>query len=84
MSMKKERVVNEDQAREILAKYYVKPVFEANELLKMVRKKGLWGVPDKTLKAGRALSTERRAESGECSALRLGATILMRNERLRA
>lgn len=38
MSMKKERVVTEDEAREILARYYAKPLFEANELLKMVRR----------------------------------------------
>ena len=38
MSMKEKREVTEDEAREILAKYYVKPVFEANELLKMVRR----------------------------------------------
>ena len=50
MSMKEERAVTEDEAREILARYYAKPIFEANELLKMVRKKGLWGVPDNTLK----------------------------------
>ena len=38
MSMKEKREVTEDEAREILLRYYVKPVFEANELLKMVRR----------------------------------------------
>ena len=38
MSMKEKREVTEDETREILARYYVKPLFEASELLKMVRR----------------------------------------------
>lgn len=38
MSMQEKRAVTEDEAREMLLRFYVKPLFEANELLKMVRR----------------------------------------------
>ena len=44
--------MTEGEPRPVLLRprHYAKPIFEASELLKMVRKKGLWGVPDNTLK----------------------------------